>query len=687
MTHLKLHAITALTLALSPLTTSCERQQPTAPPATPPPDQGTPPQAPAPDLTAPPATALTQPPRWLAAKPSTPPFELHIRPDGVWLSATPERAINLWPTLTYSSRSPQARAATQDQQLSSPAQHSLSPPSLTNHEDGSWTLSATDALPYGTLTIKLHAQANSPALQMTIDVAYTRDVLIEQESLRFDTAQLPTPQQLDRDYQWRSASKPVHTSTQTPLMARWPWLSLYATDALGMSAQAKTITLDLDHREHHPFKLYPSCPSQDALPSRYLDYTPRRAGERATYHLLWQLSPSSLPLPRRFPRGHLSAIVMTDHADQNQLERTEAFAFGATGATASETTPTTGFLGHQLSLTKSVFLTQTKGYNPQLDSLAFSELLDTMSARGARIALHSLSGATDDPLTAKALIDKAQKRYTIHSWIDHGPGTNCEAISNQGADPDSPHYMLKLLEDAKIRTIWAVQDLPTKGLNLLSPQGSARRPILYRHHRLKHSPTATAPLLFASAWFFGAKSSWSARFSTKQLDALDREHGLLIAHTYLDVWRKDGKFAPRSLLDRTGENRFAIKPEIDAIWATLARRQAQHLAMTEGIDTIGQHLVQAVRARMTPQPDGSLRIEHTGPLPLQGFTLRLPPQTQKVWLDGQPWQERLRREDGLDIWFDLEPNSPRILRAQDEQGKDLLAHDPIMLRIQIDDKP
>lgn len=599
----------------------------------------------------------------------------------------PALSLDLSPSLLISYRDATDLSPSDSQALSNPQTLRFPAPSLITKPDGSWSLITSIEHPAALFHLSIDATGSAPHLTQTLTISYHRDLLVEQEALRFNT---PSPEALARDYTWQrpTATKPIHAGQSTMRAARWPWITLLAPQAQGLISASNYVEVELDHRELHPFKVYASCPATQQLPSRYLDETRRLRGQQESYTIDWLIGAApaqQLPTLRRFPNGHLSAISLTDHADQNQLARTEALAFGQTGALATPDSPQSGILGHGLKLTKTIFLTKAKGYNAQADLPAFAKLLDAMQQRGAQLGLHSISGALDDPKAAAPLIKQAQQRYTLQTWIDHEPISNCEAISNQGWDKTSPSYSLQLIEEAGIRTLWAVQDLPFNGLNMLSTTGSARRPVLYRHQRLVHDHTHLPPLLFASAWFFGAKQTWTSRFSAKNLDRLDQEHGIFIGHTYLDVWRKDGKFAPRSLLDLTGPEQYTIKPEIDAIWADLAKRQAKHQTLTEGIDTVGQHLIQALQVSITPNPDGSLSITNPSDIPLRGLTLRLPPQSQAVTLDGAPLKDRLRRPEGLDVWFDLNAKATRTLKLTAASDAPMSAFAPINLNIRIDD--
>ncbi len=616
-----------------------------------------------------------------------PRYTLTARPDEATLKPPRGPELALWPALEVALRA-DTDAPTRANLLTSRALD-WSPLRLTSSPGGAWTLRAQARAPEATYTLTLEGVTHAPLITARVRVNYHRDVLVQREVLRWPLPRQSLPQGLSRAYTWSTLTRDHHSAQASPRQLAWPALSLIAHDAPGLwvrTGSKPALEVELDHVELHPFKRYDACPTTAQYPSLALDETPRRAGESTSYTLSWLLRDGApLPLPSRFPAGHLAAIAFTDHADQGSAARTEALTFGHTGA-LSEPNPTRGMVSHGLSLTKTIFLKRSPGYQPQLDDPAFAHLVDAMRARGVAIGLHSVSGATDTRhSTREALREALPRTGPLRTWIDHQPNTNCEALSNQGWDPSSPYYMLDLLQEHGTRTLWAVHDVVVPGnhLNMLSDQGPARRPVIYPHARLRHGPEGAPPLVFNSAWFFIDREALKRRFADANLDRLQRERGLLLAHTYLDNARAEGKLANRALLEAGPGRTMRLRDDADDLFARLGQRQARRELLVGDVDHIAHHLYHAMRVRLLPAPDG-LTIIHAGAEPLRGFTLRLPTSAEQVSLDGQPVRDRLRRAEGLDVWFDLEPGRPHTLRALDAQGRALLTSSAIHLDIRVE---
>ena len=429
-------------------------------------------------------------------------------------------------------------------------------------------------------------------------------------------------------------------------------------------------TFELDHREHHPLKIYNGCTDPAGLPTRWLDETPRRRGEQVTHRLLiWPgKTLGDAPLPMRYPRGYRAAIAMTDHADQGTAKRTRAFAYGAEDAGPESAR---GWVGRGLSYTKTVFAVDSKGYEPQLDDPAFKELYDQMIADGVEPGLHSVTGVTDERALNAREIAAFGKSYKQAAWIDHGPERNCEAITNQGWDASSKEYFLTdLLLAAGVEVWWAVLDIPVRGsrLDMLAESHAKRRAVIWLQERLRSGPAV--PLMFASAWFFQARSTFLRRFSSKNLDRLIQDHGLLLAHTYLDVWATSEKFGKRTLLE-TRDGKVQLRDEADEVFARIQALQEEGLLLTEGVARLAPHLRESLRARILPTTDG-YRITHTGKTALEAMTIRAPARKANadVFIDGVSSKDVRQTSDAgaVDVWFDLAPGQTRTLKFSGERS-------------------
>ena len=524
--------------------------------------------------------------------------------------------------------------------------------------------------------------ANAQILELSVTLLYHRDVSVaaEELTLTFEDASITG---YDHALEPRVVGKgakqlhiPNHTPRQLEVSHEEHRVLLDASGVSGMMVRARggrrEVTLELDHRAHHPLKIYNGCKDPKGLPTRWLDETPRVAGEQVTHRILF-LPDKSLGHLRseRYPGGFAAAIALTDHADQGTAARTRAFAYG--DETAGKGSGK-GWVGRGLSYTKTVFAVDSEGYEPQLDDPAFEELFVEMVEDGVEPGLHSVTGVTDERALNAREIAAFGKVYPNAAWIDHGPERNCEAITNQGWDSSSEQYFLiDLLIRAGVEVWWAVLDIPVRGgrLDMLAESLEKRRAVIWPQERLRQG--AVAPLMFASAWFFQNRSTFLRRFSKKNLDRLASDHGLLLAHTYLDVWATSEKFAKRTLLERV-DGKIHLREEADEVFARIQTYQDKHLILTDGVARLATHLHEALRLRIMPSPSepDTYLITHTGTRALEGVTLFIPSRsmskTSPLLVDGKPARNTREAtgEKGTLVWFDLAAGQTRRLKISSD---------------------
>lgn len=470
-------------------------------------------------------------------------------------------------------------------------------------------------------TARLTTRQAPGIIEQTLEIKDTSDRVVRSEAVVFRAARGPI-EVLDRAYRFGPVKGPTIIGPATPAVARWHGVLLEGGPGVQALAarpgRAPTLRLELDHRDNHPFRVYPRCTEhpENTLPDRLLDDSPRPAGGARTMRWTWRPDARLLAVPARFPDARPAALALTDHADQGSLARTAAFAYGradwAAGRAAGE-----GFVGRGLRYTKTVFLARAPGYAPQLDDPAFRALALALQADGVEIGVHSPSGRRDLPAAADALLADFRKDFNGLTWIDHGPADNCEALTNQGADPASPWYMIPTLTRHGFTTAWMIPDqLTGVGGNLLRPERpDLRAPTLVRPPRL-------APLrLFTTAWLFVDKKALLSRYRPAALDALAAAHGFSVGHTYLDTLRSEGPHAGRSLLETTRDGPRLL-PDVERWLDDLAARQRDGRLWVTGIAALADHL-EAALASTRAYADDAVTI--TPPAPLPGLTLLLIP--------------------------------------------------------------
>ncbi|MEC7985940.1 MAG: hypothetical protein VX278_12310, partial [Myxococcota bacterium] len=344
---------------------------------------------------------------------------------------------------------------------------------------------------------RFHVDIQDTHLQLRIEVDGNEKKEIQRERLWLEVEAIDI-EHLGRDYRWRSLEKRYALDRWTP-----QYLRLYTPDGMvRMRGEAESvwleekkgryrIALELSHQANHPLKIFRKCYAQyeeaqeEERVNRYAQ--PSRFVRKA--NLFLSLNEGPLLEPLRYPHRYKAAISFNDHADQSNLLKLKALMLG-TSTERSENKK--GFAGHGLSMSKSVFVREAKGYDRQGSSEPYVDLLEEIQNTSTQeIGLHSVSGEVDNRTQTEAGLAFAERLQSMGGgrfWIDHQPSTNCEAISNEGGGyrrgARAQYQIVDLLKEYGYHYVWAGFDLPppADGINLFDPERPENRsPVLYTH--------------------------------------------------------------------------------------------------------------------------------------------------------------------------------------------------------------
>ncbi len=442
------------------------------------------------------------------------------------------------------------------------------------------------------------------------------------------------------------------------------WSVLSAPGISGMtvsrpSARRCSLVLEIDDSRNHPAVFAARCKARWYPPSprRLRARRYRRAGEAVSARIvlgegLWS---GHVAIPARLPRGYAAALVFTDHADQSGPGPLRALLLGRSDASVQH--PDGGFLGHGLGLTKTLFW--GGGPEPQFDDPAVRALAQKVHARGIEFGPHSATPGRDSRATTESALEAF--RGLGRTWIDHQPDTNCEAYSSRGWREKSRFFLADLLARYGFDLVWTGQDAkPRGGLNMFDPRRPMARPaLLFPFHV---SPRHAGRLwLWRSIWFYEGPRGMERRLSRSALGRLVAEHGILVAHTYLDDHHPPGHRRHKmALVHRQGE-RWILDSRFDAVLARLERLQAQKLLWVPSFERLAAYLIGWNTVEVFPDGPGSFVVRNPGSSPLVGFGL---------WVRGKgPWSGpvRVRRRRG--DWALLEMDLPAAGRIRFGSGE------------------
>jgi hypothetical protein len=167
--------------------------------------------------------------------------------------------------------------------------------------------------------------------------------------------------------------------------------------------------------------------------------------------------------------------------------------------------------------------------------------------------------------------------------------------------------------------------------------------------------------------FHAAPAELAAALSDAELDRLERERGLFVAHTYLGpsprTTRSPDQLARLAVVEAGGA--LAIHPALDAALARVAGRvRAGRLASLTWSEA-GDRLRAVGQVEVAYRPDGSAVVTNAGPDPLPGLTIALPAAGLDVALEGAALLGREDEKELARVWFDLGPGERAVLRVWD----------------------
>lgn len=397
------------------------------------------------------------------------------------------------------------------------------------------------------------------------------------------------------------------------------------------AADDTRVRFELDHAANHPHLSYACEPARKPKVSRFgfawdpdaaqparteLSALVRKKGDVRTFTFRFVTgTPKDFFWKAREPAPYRSTMVFTDHADQALYERFRAVLYGDSDPARAASG---GFLGHRIPLTKALF-TRNDGGSLQLARADYLAMAKEAAARGVvEFGPHTATSNRDTrEQTAAGLTVFATLGAT--TWIDHSPLTNCEAVGNQGWNPQSPYYVLDLLKRFGYRALWSPIDVAggEEHLNMMRPEEpSFRRTLLFENARV-----APGFWLFATHRVFDLFEKIQALFGRANLDRFVADRGVLVAHTYLDFHRPASGYNERSWLVARGARRYSLKPEANALLAELARRRDANEIWIPTVRDFVDHLAAVRDVSLDADANGNVIVENRSGRDLPGFQL------------------------------------------------------------------
>lgn len=571
--------------------------------------------------------------------------------------------------------------------------------------DGPWRrrgeswIRQTDG-PGFTATLDATPEPDGVALRATIQ--YSAPVTVTREAIEIT---LPgRARAIDRGLDLRALGRPLRVDRGTPV-----WLATApARHRAGAAVVAESgipaaryvprgrttrVDLIIDDPGAHPFTTFARCRAH-YLPARApgmphlrrppaamerrtrRDHLERAAGDvvraRARVYVIASRQEFTPVIVDRWPDGARAAVVFTDHADRTDPDALRAVLYG-TSSPGAPGYGRGGFFGHHLRITKTFFARPGMG---SLEDPAARALAGEIVAHGSEVGAHSITPRRDQrSLVARAL--SLFSPWKVVTWIDHQPDTNCEAIASRGWGEDKRFGIHDLLATAGFSWVWSDTDVPERAVrlsNVFEPERrTAALPPVYP---LPHDPRLW---VFDSSWFYDRVRRLASAVSEAQLDRLERQRGLFVAHTYLSASPRTTRrrdFIGRDVVLPVPGGGFRLDPMFDAALGRLGARVARGTIASLTLRQSGDRL-RALGGVVVRYPgDGSAVIRNTGAAAIEGLTVAVPDRAVLTVRGAEVKGHRTAAARADEparstVWFDLTAGAEAVVRARTPGGRSI----------------
>jgi hypothetical protein len=485
-----------------------------------------------------------------------------------------------------------------------------------------------DTNPYVKVNHQYRLNTHSPHINYMVTMQYKQNVLISEERCDF----VATSQNIlvmTRDMQL-GPHNAAQTDIYTPKVIRFDnGLSFLGQDTmesmyLTFSGVNSLIRFYSDFGLNHPHYYF----TKDSNNVIYTNETQRTAGDTYSASVTFTVDTTeSWPylVKTRQPYGYDAILTLSNHSDNETLDRLKAVAYGTT----NESDPNygkKGIAGRGIGWTKAVFVSDASPYASLADA-NFKTLTDKLYRDGVEIIGHSITPATDSrTVVASGLATLSQ--YNARNWIDHGASGgmgNWEDLASQGAIKDSGNYILDLLDQYNYQYAWSYLDVYTNNnaLNMLTPDSTTSiRPFLFYNNNIDDNIHDNKKLYLWST--INTRKQPETFYTSDRVDNLIRERGVHIGHEYL---------AYESLENHAWYNdngTLKICPTFDSELEYIAQKKAAGLLWSPTVVDLGDYLVSLKDVLVNYNNDGSVTVTNNNTAAITGITLLAENNIQSV---------------------------------------------------------
>ena len=325
---------------------------------------------------------------------------------------------------------------------------------------------SSDVLIYESLTI----YSKVSKVDVSIRTHYNSNLIINREALvaKFDVPVTKVYLKnrkidfgpIDTEYWLQRQGVSFGTGPRSSLIFNTPDVS-----SLQLNSKKNLLFINLEYSLDHP---YINIPFQQDGGGKWTNLSSadyNNGNERENYFSIYFGNGSQIvPRLMSVPYGYTSGYIFTEHADGGNLNTNRAAYFGNEDITDINDSKS-GFAGHKIPVTKSVFYMDSARYNSDAiirndtDKTEFLDFLNQIYKTGLYdICLHTPEDYSSSRESLNESIKFMKDNFDATSWIDHGMyngNLNRESFVCDGLNPNSEYYAADLWEKYNTRYFWS----------------------------------------------------------------------------------------------------------------------------------------------------------------------------------------------------------------------------------------
>ncbi|MBK6398588.1 MAG: hypothetical protein IPF75_10075 [Bacteroidetes bacterium] len=375
------------------------------------------------------------------------------------------------------------------------------------------------------------------------------------------------------------------------------------------------------------------------------------------------------------PDGIPASMVWTEHADFSDIRTQRAVMFGSEEIVSADSA-ISGFVGHGIPVTKSVFYDNpTKETNSIKDqrfnspsisvkhSPEFLEMLKQLKKKNFEICLHTPDPYTTNRKLAEEAMSFMKENFASVNWIDHGydnsPKSNREDINCDGLDSTSKYYMSDLFKKYGVKYNWSsyYEDNGTfanTSFNsfFTNPYSGWNDPYAAREYF--RNPKNESLISWRTTYTLDPPdgSLWNYYFDDARLNDLVQSKGNCILHCYLArVDSTTGFYSYKN-------GKIVINPDFDKVLAKLKRYMDENKIWLTTVEKLLDYRLQLENVKMQYLKNNQVVIYNANVDTVKGLSV----VTKSANISAGEKNIRLKKvgEETIAI-FDLAPKEKLIL--------------------------